>query len=343
MGAAHRGVTGIMIVSHLSTEQTPEAERLTVWRDFLGRKLLRVNIDPLPESRFFIDATLHRLPGLSVVSASSSGAISRRTSELIDGEDQIVLNIIREGVCVVTQRGKEVGCGPGAAIAMSATEPCTVLRPANARVLTVSLPRQALAPFMSDSQAAVMRPIPAGSPMLKLLTHYLDTMPVELLQEDAELQQVYVRHTYELLALAMTPGAMNPGAMTRAAMTGGAAARSVTDKGLRAARLQAARHHIETHLHEPGLTPLGVAMAVGISLRQLHQLFAGMETSVMRYVLARRLEHARHMLATAAERQHSIADIAFHSGFDSLATFYRVFKKAYGLSPADYRAAHNAG
>ena len=317
-----------MISSHLSSEETPEGERLTAWRDFLGRKFLRTNIDPLPDRRFFIDATLHRLAGMNVVWSFSSGAWSRRTSDLIDGEDQVVLNIVREGACVVSQRGVEVTCQAGEAILMSTTETATVLRPTDTRVLTVSLPRLALAPFMADSQAAIMQRIPSSA-MLRLLTHYLDSMPTALLQDDPALEQIFVRHVHELVARAASVTALSEA--------------TVPGNGLRAARLRAAQRYIEGNLHEPGLTPAGIATALGISVRQLHQLFEeGQGTSVMRHVLARRLGHAALLLTGAAGQHDSIAEIAFQSGFDSLATFYRAFKKAYGLSPADYRAG-NAG
>ncbi|HVJ42294.1 MAG TPA: helix-turn-helix domain-containing protein [Dongiaceae bacterium] len=313
-----------MIISHLRSDDTPEPERLAAWRDFLGRKVFRVNIDPLPESRFFIDATLHRLPGLALVSAVSSGAVSHRPAELLDGDD-VVLNIVRAGICTVTQRGREVVCRSGEAVLMSSTDPCTVLRPADAQVLTLSLPRMALAPLMADTQGAVMRHIPADSATLKLLIHYLDTMPIALLRDNPALQKIYVDHAYELVALATAPMAESAG---------------VAGSCVRVARLQAAKLYIENNLHEPGLSPLTVAGAIGISVRQLHQLFVTMECSFMRYVMARRLEHCRRILESAAHRHRSIADIAFHHGFDSLATFYRAFKKAYHHAPADYRAIH---
>lgn len=312
-----------MIASHLSSDDTPERERLAAWRDFFARRLFRVEIDPLPGEHFFIDAMLHCLPGLNVVSARSSGAVSRRTRELLDGADHLVLNIVRSGACVVSQRGREVVCRAGDAVLMSTAEPCTVLRPGAAQVLTLALPRMALAPLMADSQAALMQRIPAGSSALKLLAHYLDTMPASLLQDSPALQRTYVDHVYELVALAAAPASAD------AASVGG---------GLRAARLQAAKQYIEDHLHDVALTPLAVAAAIGVSVRQLHHLFGSMETSFMRYVLARRLEQCRRSLESAADRHRSIADIAFHNGFDSLSTFYRAFKKAYQCSPADYRA-----
>jgi len=36
---------------------------------------------------------------------------------------------------------------------------------------------------------------------------------------------------------------------------------------------------------------------------------------------------------------HSVTDIAYACGFDSPATFYRVFRAAFGMTPRDVRMA----
>jgi AraC-like DNA-binding protein len=41
--------------------------------------------------------------------------------------------------------------------------------------------------------------------------------------------------------------------------------------------------------------------------------------------------------------QRSISDVAFACGFESLATFYRVFRAAQGTTPGDFRAQQAFG
>ena len=72
-----------------------------------------------------------------------------------------------------------------------------------------------------------------------------------------------------------------------------------------------------------------------ISVRQLHLLFEPTATSFARYVLARRLERACLLLVQVPRR--SVTDVAFAAGFESLSTFYRTFRAAYGISPDDFR------
>lgn len=104
---------------------------------------------------------------------------------------------------------------------------------------------------------------------------------------------------------------------------------------IRAGLLQRAKQTIENNIYRRDLSPLVLAGLIGISVRQLHLLFEPTGTSYTRYVLSRRLEHARLLLSQFPER--SIADIAYACGFDGLSTFYRNFRSAFGTSPADLR------
>jgi AraC-like DNA-binding protein len=74
---------------------------------------------------------------------------------------------------------------------------------------------------------------------------------------------------------------------------------------------------------------------LGISVRRLHLLFEPTGTTCTRYVLSRRMEHARVLLAQTPKRP--VADVAYACGFDSLSTFYRSFRAAFRMSPADFR------
>lgn len=106
---------------------------------------------------------------------------------------------------------------------------------------------------------------------------------------------------------------------------------------LRAGFLHAAREIVARDLHRPQLTPAAVAAELGISLRQIHVLFEPTGLTFARTLTAMRLDKACRLLEAAPAR--SVADIAFASGFDSIATFYRVFRATYGMTPSDVRVA----
>jgi AraC-like DNA-binding protein len=107
-------------------------------------------------------------------------------------------------------------------------------------------------------------------------------------------------------------------------------------RAVRAGLLSKAGQSIGQHLHRSDLAPALVAAELGISVRSLHLLFEPTGRSFSRTVLAMRLSESHRLLRQYPTRQ--ISDIAFSCGFDSLATFYRAFRRAYGLAPGDVRA-----
>ncbi|HEX7925400.1 MAG TPA: AraC family transcriptional regulator [Bradyrhizobium sp.] len=104
---------------------------------------------------------------------------------------------------------------------------------------------------------------------------------------------------------------------------------------LHAGYLHAAREILLRDLHRAALTPAAVATELGISLRQLHALFEPTGLSFARTLTTTRLKEAMRLLSSMQER--GIDEVAFSCGFDSIATFYRVFRATYGMTPGDAR------
>jgi AraC-like DNA-binding protein len=105
---------------------------------------------------------------------------------------------------------------------------------------------------------------------------------------------------------------------------------------LRIGRLSLARRLIARHQQNPALSPSMVAHQLGVSVRHLHMLFEMADRSFSQTVTEERLKQSRRLLGEAPQRL--IADVALACGFESLATFYRVFQAAYGMAPGDFRA-----
>jgi AraC family L-rhamnose operon regulatory protein RhaS len=79
----------------------------------------------------------------------------------------------------------------------------------------------------------------------------------------------------------------------------------------------------------------GAARRVGLGRRRFTQLFREMTGKSWLQTLQRlRIEHARRLLQ---ETQHSVAGVAFETGFSDLSHFYRVFRRACSASPEKWR------
>lgn len=106
-------------------------------------------------------------------------------------------------------------------------------------------------------------------------------------------------------------------------------------EAIRVGRLSLARRLIARHLSQSGLSPSWVAESLGISVRHLHALFEPTGASFSQTVTALRVERSRRLLNNTPQRP--VSQIAVACGFDSLATFYRAFHAALGMSPGDFR------
>jgi AraC-like DNA-binding protein len=183
------------------------------------------------------------------------------------------------------------------------------------------LPRQVIAPHLPSARFPHSLRLPGDHGVGAVLRGYLDSFAAQL------------DHLAENEASTI---AENVGRLVALACGGRDGDRS---EALRAARIEEARRYIARHLSDPDLTPETIAAALKISVRQLHSHFAPTGTSVARYVLQRRLGECRAALADPLARHRSITDIAFAWGFNSLATFYRAFRQAFGMTPSEWRAA----
>ena len=106
---------------------------------------------------------------------------------------------------------------------------------------------------------------------------------------------------------------------------------------IRVGRRSLARRLIGRHIAEPQLSPNFVANLLGISIRHLHVLFEETNQSFAQTVTTLRIERSCRLLREAPAM--TIAEIALASGFDSIATYYRVFRAHQGVTPGDLRDA----
>jgi AraC family transcriptional regulator len=104
-------------------------------------------------------------------------------------------------------------------------------------------------------------------------------------------------------------------------------------------RLRHVTDYIESHLGED-LSLLTLAAEAGVSAAHFARAFKrAVGKSVHRYLLGRRVEWARALLAGT---EQSIAEIALATGFSSQAHLTTAFRRLNGTTPAAYRRGRHA-
>jgi len=88
-----------------------------------------------------------------------------------------------------------------------------------------------------------------------------------------------------------------------------------------------------------------IAARHGLSPRYIRSLFQSEETTFTDFVLSQRLAHAHALLVDPRYGDRLISAIAFEAGFGDLSYFNHRFRRRYGATPSDVRAAarHNDG
>jgi AraC-like DNA-binding protein len=307
----------------ISTDAMPE--RLAYFREEVARSLVRVDIQPLGERPFQVEATMRALPGLRTLDLRTSGMRIERTRALIPpDEDMFGLVIMRDDHSQFTQFGREITVGPGEAVVISHFDPAALIHSCGRHdggVFSLA----AIAPLVRDLENAYARLIPRGNEALQLLAKYLLILKNGAPLATPELAHSIATHINDLVALAI--GATRDGAEL------------ASGRGVRAARLRAVKANILANLASFELSETTVAMREGVTPRYVRMLFETEGTSFSQFVLGARLAAAHRMLADPRQDHLTITAIAYAAGFGDLSYFNHVFRRRYGATPSEIRAA----
>lgn len=307
-----------------STSDFPERDRREGWREIVGRAIMNVEIEPLPDNPFFAEMTLRRLPGLYMSTGVVSAMEIRHTAALIDSDD-LVIHLSFDGEFVVRQHGRELALGKGGAVLMTCAEPHVAVSSAMERFCLFRVPMCLMSPVVGDLDAALVKPIAHDSEALGLLANYaggLQNMP-EL--DKPKVRDLAATHLRDLIALAL--GATDD------------AAELAKNRGVRAARLNAIKADIAEHIGSGNLSVREIAVRHQVTPRYVQRLFEAEGTTFSEFVLEQRLVRAHRLLTDARLDGRRIISVALDAGFRDLSYFNRTFRRRFGATPSDVRAA----
>src|SRR5512134_178333 len=97
-------------VARFSTDDVAPRDRLAIWREVLVHSVLSVGVEPASADPFFAHATVHRLPGLRLLSGSSSSVTYQGTGKPMD---DVVLSFGEPDHVFARQHGRETSIRRG--------------------------------------------------------------------------------------------------------------------------------------------------------------------------------------------------------------------------------------
>ena len=314
-----------------STDDIRPQDRFDHWCEVRGKSLFGVTIELEREKRADFHGRFSATPIGNAVLAemtASSYRVSRTPADIARvSSDSLSIGLQIRGPGWLDTGRDRVSFIDEGALALSFSDLPMAGTPQRADGFlfrTVKIPLAALDSPVKGLRDLAAAPLPATSKYTRLALASFNALAQR--PPDAVDADLAVSHLAQLALLAR--GSATPGMPE---------SRAALHTGYR----HAAHELIMRNLHRPDLTPAMVAAWLGVSIRQLHLVFEPTGKSVARTMTALRLTEARRRLAAMPDQQ--VADIALACGFDSIATFYRVFRSTFGMTPTECRLADLGG
>ncbi|MFC9623223.1 helix-turn-helix domain-containing protein [Streptomyces sp. NPDC056930] len=320
----------MLVETVLRTEDVPPKERFDRWREHLSRTHGPAEIHSADVTDFPASQRILSLGAMRVWTMEHPPMTVHRTPELIRQADPGLyhLSLPLCGRMRMTRPGREAEYHPCDLVLQDTSHPYLMRAAAEGRTGTVLstgllVPRELLPLPKCGVDRLIDRPMSSRTGIGALLAQFLTRLAADAHSyepcDGPRLGTVAVDLLSALFAHALAADESRP------------------SEGRRPVLALRIRTYIQEHLHDPQLTPPGIAAAHHISTSYLHRLFEEEDDTVATWIRHQRLERVRRDLADPALRSTPIHAVAARWGFPRAADFSRAFRAVYGLPPREYR------
>jgi AraC-like DNA-binding protein len=310
--------------SHFSVQGEAPHRRLLAWRDRVGHL-----IDVLPsrsdlERPFQASIDRYQVGDVVFTDCRSDLIVLERSLARIstDRVRDFVFHVFLEGgvenVAVRTSQRNPTS-SPASVLALDMNQPVRMQRQA-CRVIAFFVPGELVQEVFPDPEAIHGRVLHSSMPLVQPIIEHVATLSRGIARMSAAEADSAIRAAGRLLVAAFGRQARLSGD-TRAAA--------------RAAMFGQVRRYVQTHLTDDELSPEHVLNALQLPRPTLYRLFQH-EGGLGAYIRHLRLRHAANELIRYPHL--AVIEIAYGLGFKSASDFTRAFRRAYDMTPQDFRA-----
>lgn len=307
----------------LSTANVGEIDRREWLQDIISREYTKVEVIPHANINIFNEMSLYTLDklGLSVV-RSNALTIQRKKHEPYHvSQDNYLGVILLSGEYRLEQDGREVCLNPGDMTIYDATRPHQISCSRNFSKILITIPRTMMRARLSGVEHCMALRIPGNLGIGAITANFIQSIVRETENMSDWGISALAEQSLDLFTLSLA--SLN--------------SQSYTLSRSRSAALLSVKDFVERHLTDPMLDTAMVVTGTGFSARYINDLLNDNNTSLMRYILQRRLERCSKDLSHLLHTNHNISEIALNWGFNDLSHFSRTFKQKYGCTPNQYR------
>ncbi|WP_162628809.1 helix-turn-helix domain-containing protein [Marinobacter bohaiensis] len=294
-----------------STQAVREHERFDYWQDAVGRTYRQTINQQLSHGPF---------DGYLEARDFGPGSITRIQSRPVDysnhlddaGDGQYFVSLSFCDKALVSQRGLDAIQNAGDLVVLDSAQPYHYQFPAGDDQVVLTVPRGVMRHHIPHIEDLLGQPLSGQTPLGRLSG--------SMLAEAWNLEDALQRSGGRLL-----PSVLD---VLSTALDGASSGDTLRRDRVPLERVQ---HFLQGSLEDSTLTIATIARETHLSPRSLNRLFARQGTTVMRWLLERRLEASYRGLQR--NQFSSVSEAAMSCGFINLSHFSRAFKKAYGFSP----------
>jgi AraC-like DNA-binding protein len=296
-------------------------QRSEAWRAEVAETCLAMRVAQLAEEPAQAGGNCYSLGRVGMAEFAGTPLEVLRTAKAVREapSDQFKIYVQLAGDALVSQGSQELQLGPGDMALYDLARPYRIRMTSAWRVAFMTFPRNAV--NFSVDELATFRNVrlSSGTPIGALVAGHLERSLAAAAYCDAAAKESLGSAALCLLDALLT------------AHQGHAPSQYAS---LRASVLAYVRHN----LNDPTLCHASVAAAHHVSPRTLHKVFSTQSRTVTQTIVALRLEAVRRDLGSSVHAHRTIASIAARRCFTDAPHFSRIFKAAFGESPAACRA-----
>jgi AraC-like DNA-binding protein len=318
------GQASSLIHKHFTVAQEAPSLQAQAWQEYLDRSLDVAMSRQQINTGFRGEIDTYVLKDMVYLDSKTSPYIQARTLARISRDNfcDYIFHVTIEGICeTITEgtRGKLTQYVPGI-VALDMQQPGRMVRPTNARVLAFFLPRSLVEAEITDAESIHGRVVAfTRAPHLQLLRSRLQMLTHELRFMHEQAAENAIRSCAHLVISAFSND-------VRASQYAARATRFAIQEEI--------NRYIRSHLHSEQLSPELIQLAAKLPRATLYRMFEH-EGGLWKYIRNCRLREAANDLVRYP--QLAITEIAYGLCFNSASDFTRAFKRAYGMSPMDFR------
>ena len=313
--------TGMVAGTTISTADVAPRDRREWMHDVLRREYTRAEVIPPADGKLFNEMTFYPWDTLRLdVIRSNALTINRFAHEpYYARQDNYLGVVLLSGSYLLEQNGREVFLQPGDMTIYDTTQPHRIHCSRQFSKLLVSIPRRVLRSRLAGVEHCTALRIPGDHGIGAVASSMLHNTARQVTSLKQDEFTALAGHALDLFTLSLA--SIRP--------------QTYTLSRSRSLSLGKVKDFVERHLADPALDTAQVAVGTGLSGRYINDLFRDENTSLMRYVWQRRLDHCRQDILSSLHNGHRISEIALRWGFNDLSHFSRAFRQKFGCAPRE--------